>query len=103
MIEGVVEEGQTVVVIEDLISTGSSSIKAVEALRDKGCHVKGLVAIFTYGFDIAKQTFKQAECPVRTLTDYGILINEALKANIVSEKDVETLKKWREAPDMWGK
>jgi orotate phosphoribosyltransferase len=102
MVEGLVEAGQTVVVIEDLISTGSSSIKAVEALRDKGCNVKGLVAIFSYGFDVAKQNFKQANCDIRTLCDYGILIEQALKANIISEKDLGTLRKWRDAPDSWG-
>lgn len=103
MIEGLAEAGQSVVVIEDLISTGSSSIKAVEALRDKGCVVKGLVAIFTYGFDAAKQAFKQADCKINTLCDYNILISEALKGNIITDKDVAALKKWREAPDMWGK
>jgi orotate phosphoribosyltransferase len=102
MIEGLAEPGQNVVVIEDLISTGSSSIKAVEALRDKGCHVKGLVAIFTYGFDAAKQNFKQADIRIRTLCDYGILIDQALKGNFISEKDLDALRKWRESPDSWG-
>ena len=102
LIEGVVGAGQKVVIIEDLISTGSSSIKAVDALREKGCIVKGLVAIFTYGFDIARQNFKNANCDIKTLCNYGILIEQALKANIISEKDLKTLKKWREAPDSWG-
>jgi orotate phosphoribosyltransferase len=102
MIEGVAESGQSVVVIEDLISTGSSSLKAVEALREKGCVVKGLVAIFSYGFDAARVNFKQADCPYSTLCDYDILMEQALKGNYISEKDVNSLKKWRDAPDMWG-
>jgi orotate phosphoribosyltransferase len=102
MIEGVAESGQSVVVIEDLISTGSSSLKAVEALRDKGCNVKGLVAIFSYGFEAAKQNFKQADCPYSVLCDYDVLMEQALKGNYISEKDIATLRKWREAPDMWG-
>jgi orotate phosphoribosyltransferase len=102
MIEGVVESGQSVIVIEDLISTGSSSLKAVEALREKGCNVKGLVAIFSYGFDVAKQNFKQADCPYHTLCDYSVLLDQALKANYITEKESIDLMKWRDAPDMWG-
>lgn len=102
MIEGVAESGQSVVVIEDLISTGSSSLRAVEALREKGCVVKGLVAIFSYGFDVAKQNFKAADCPFSTLCDYDILMDQALKGNYIAEKDLGALKKWRDAPDMWG-
>lgn len=102
MIEGVLEKGQSVIVIEDLISTGGSSIKAVEAIREAGCTVKGMVAIFTYGFDEATDNFKKANCVVKTLTDYNILIEEALKKNYISEKDVESLKAWRKDPAKWG-
>lgn len=102
MIEGDIESGQSVVVIEDLISTGGSSLKAVEALREKGCNVKGMAAIFTYGFDEAEQNFKKAKCVVKTLTNYEILINKALQKEYISEKDVESLKKWRSKPAEWA-
>lgn len=102
MIEGVVEKGQSVIVIEDLISTGGSSLKAVEALREAGCVVKGMVAIFTYSFDAAAENFKKAQCIVKTLTDYNILIEEALNKNYITEKDVESLKQWRKDPSKWG-
>ncbi|MBN8697458.1 MAG: orotate phosphoribosyltransferase [Bacteroidetes bacterium] len=103
MIEGVVEKGQSVVVIEDLISTGGSSLKAVEALREAGCDVKGMAAIFTYGFQTAVENFKKANCNVVTLTNYDTLIAQALKSNYIAEKDLESLKKWRENPAEWGK
>jgi orotate phosphoribosyltransferase len=102
MIEGALEKGQSVIVIEDLISTGGSSLKAVEAIREAGCTVKGMVAIFTYGFDEATDNFKKANCVVKTLTDYNILIEEALNKNYISEKDVESLKAWRKDPARWG-
>jgi orotate phosphoribosyltransferase len=102
MIEGDVESGQNVVVVEDLISTGGSSLKAVEALREKGCNVKGMVAIFTYGFDEAEQNFKKAKCNLKTLTDYNTLINTALTKEYISEKDLESLKQWRTNPSAWG-
>jgi orotate phosphoribosyltransferase len=101
MIEGAFEAGQKVVVVEDLISTGGSSLKAVESLREAGLEVKGLVAIFTYGFQLAVDNFKQAECPFATLTDYPFLIEQALKSNYISEKDVELLQDWRENPSVW--
>jgi len=103
MIEGVVEKGQSVVVIEDLISTGGSSLKAVEALREAGCDVKGMAAIFTYGFKVADENFKKAKCSLVTLSNYEILIEQALNSNYVSEKDLETLKLWRENPAEWKK
>jgi orotate phosphoribosyltransferase len=102
MIEGDIESGQSVVVIEDLISTGGSSLKAVEALREKGCNVKGMAAIFTYGFDEAEQNFKKAKCVLKTLTSYEILIKKALQKEYITEKDVESLKKWRVKPAEWG-
>lgn len=102
LIEGVVEKGQSVIVIEDLISTGGSSLKAVDALKEAGCAVKGMVAIFTYGFDEAEQNFKKANLVVKTLTDYHILIEEALKKNYIDEKDVDSLKQWRKDPANWN-
>lgn len=102
-IEGVVESGQSVVVIEDLISTGGSSLKAVEALRNAGCEVKGMAAIFSYGFPIAENVFKKAKCDVITLSNYEYLIQQAVKTGYVEEDDVLSLTKWRENPDKWGK
>jgi len=102
MIEGEIESGQTVVVIEDLISTGGSSLKAVEALKEKGCNVKGMVAIFTYGFDEATQNFKKAKCRVETLTNYITLVQAAVKKEYITEKDVKSLKEWRTNPSAWG-
>ena len=102
MIEGVVEKGQSVLVIEDLISTGGSSLKAVEALREAGCNVKGMVAIFTYGFNEATENFKKHNCMVKTLCDYNILVEVAVQRKFISEKDVESLKQWRDNPATWG-
>ena len=101
MIEGEIEAGQTVVVIEDLISTAGSSIKAVEALREKGCNVKGMVAIFTYGFDIAAEQLKAANCITNTLCDYNTLVEVALKHLYINESDLASLKEWRENPSTW--
>ena len=101
MIEGHFEKGQKVVVIEDLISTGGSSLVAVQALREAGCDVKGLVAIFTYGFELSIRNFKEADCPFITLTDYDHLIDQALKSEYINEADVQSLKSWRSAPDTW--
>ncbi len=102
MIEGVVEKGQNVVVIEDLISTGGSSLKAVDALREAGCVVKGMVAIFTYGFKVAEDNFKESKCTLKTLCSYDVLIEQALKSNYITEQDIESLKKWRVSPDTWA-
>lgn len=100
-IEGHFEKGQKIVVIEDLISTGGSSLVAVKALREAGCDVKGLVAIFTYGFDVAARNFQAADCPYVTLTDYDHLIDQALKLEYINESDIESLKEWKNAPDTW--
>ena len=102
MIEGEITKGQSVVVIEDLISTGGSSLKAVQALRDIGCEVKGMVAIFTYGFDEAVQNFKKAKCRVETLTNYTTLVNAALQKEYIGEKDIKSLKEWRANPAKWS-
>jgi len=102
LIEGVVEKGQSVIVIEDLISTAGSSIKAVDALRDAGCEVKGMISVFTYGFDIADKNIKKAKCTTYSLCDYDTLIDVALESRYISDKDVETLKQWRQKPEAWG-
>ncbi len=102
MIEGEVKEGQRVVIVEDLISTGKSSLKAVEALRAAGCDVLGMVSIFTYGFDIAEENFRKANCRFVSLSNYNDLIDQSLESGFISEKDVDILKAWREDPANWG-
>jgi orotate phosphoribosyltransferase len=101
LVEGAFEKGQRVVVIEDLISTGGSSIKAVESLKEAGLDVRGLAAIFTYGFKLAEDNFKKAECPFITLTDYSVLIEQALNSNYIGENDLAHLQNWRENPSTW--
>lgn len=101
-IEGVIESGQRVVVIEDLISTGMSSLKAVEALRETGARVVGMVAIFTYGFELAKKNFSDYQCPLYCLSDYDHLIEKALDAGYVSEDDLDSLRSWKEDPANWN-
>ena len=102
LIEGLYEEGQKVVVLEDLISTGGSSLKAVESLREAGLIVKGLACIFTYGFSLAERNFEKAECPYITLTDYSALIEQALSDNYINEDDLVELRKWKENPAKWN-
>lgn len=102
-VEGVLPEGSRVVVVEDLISTGSSSLSAVDALQKQGALVCGMVAIFSYNFDQARRAFEYANVELRTLTNYDTLIEEALACNYIRESDLELLRKWRYAPDQWGK
>ncbi|WMT17887.1 orotate phosphoribosyltransferase [Parageobacillus toebii] len=102
-IEGKVDKGQKVVVVEDLISTGGSSLNAVRALREAGCQVLGIVAIFTYGLEKAKQAFAENNVEVYTLTDYDTLIETAVELGVVTEQDLTALRKWRENPEEWGK
>jgi orotate phosphoribosyltransferase len=102
LIEGYYESGQSVVVIEDLISTGKSSLNAVEALRGAGLKVKGMVAIFSYNLDKAIENFKKAKCQLITLSNYDELIHQAVQNNYISEKDLKSLIKWREDPEKWG-
>lgn len=97
LIEGKIEKGQKVFVIEDLISTGGSSLKVVKALRDAGTEVVGMGAIFTYGFQKAAKAFEDAACPLVTLTDYDILIAKAVENNYIKQQEVEELIKWRSA------
>ncbi len=96
LVEGHFESGQKVVVIEDLISTGGSSLKAVEALREAGVEVLGLIAVFTYGFKLAAENFEKANCKWDTLSNYNILINTALDIDYVKKHDIEMLNNWRE-------
>jgi orotate phosphoribosyltransferase len=102
LIEGEVIEGQRVVVIEDLISTGKSSLQAVDALRNAGLSVAGLVAIFTYGFQQADDNFAAAKCRYSTLSNYKALIDYAAEHSIIAKSDIEFLNKWRENPAEWG-
>jgi orotate phosphoribosyltransferase len=102
-IEGRVLPGQRVVLIEDLISTGGSSLKAAEALRAAGVEVLGMVAIFSYGFEIASQNFAQQQVKCYTLSNYDVLIAEAIAHGYVSESQLVTLQEWRIGPSEWGK
>ena len=101
LIEGYYDSGQSVVVIEDLISSGKSSLTAVKALKDKGLNIKGLISIFTYSFDEADKNFKKQDCEKTSLCDYQTLIDEAVKSNYIDNKDLEVLKKWRKDPKNW--
>lgn len=101
LIEGTYEAGQTVIVVEDLISTGGSSLQGVKALKEAGLKVKGLIAIFSYGFDTAKTAFDEAECPFMVLSDYDHLIEQAVRLEYIKEEDLDKLKKWREVPEQW--
>ena len=102
MIEGEIMEGKRVAVIEDLISTGKSSLQAVDALRAAGYDVAGLAAIFTYGFDVADENFKQAKCRYITLSNYTALLKYAEEQQYITENQIELLKQWREDPANWG-
>lgn len=103
LIEGEIIQGQRVVVIEDLISTGKSSLQAVEALREAGLSVAGLVAIFTYGFKQAEDNFAAAKCRYSTLSDYTTLINYAAEHSFIPNTEIDLLNKWRENPAEWNK
>ena len=98
-IEGEIHEGQSVVVIEDLVSTGKSSLIAVNALREKGCNVKGMVAIFTYGLEVAAKNFADAQVELHTLTNYDTLIEVACKEEYIRAADLESLTNWRKNPE----
>lgn len=101
-IEGVLESGQSVVVIEDLISTGRSSLNAVEAIRNSDCIVKGMVAIFSYELEDAFEAFKEANCTLYTLTNYTSLIAKALEQKYIQDSDMQSLIQWRVNPKEWG-
>jgi orotate phosphoribosyltransferase len=103
LIEGELKPGQKVVVIEDLISTGSSSIKAAEAVKAAGGEVLGMVAIFTYNFPRANENFEKAGIELTTLSCYQVLVEQAYQAGEISEEQIGSLMKWREDPENWGK
>ena len=102
LIEGQLQAGQKVLVVEDLISTGGSSLVAVQALREAGCIVVGVLAIFQYGFAKAETAFKAGKVEFQTLTDYNTLVKEAFTSGYINEKDQEILEKWRQNPEGWG-
>jgi orotate phosphoribosyltransferase len=102
LIEGEIEKGQSVVLIEDLVSTGGSSLKAVEALRKAGVEVKGMSSIFSYGFKAASDNFKKSKCDLITLCNYEILMKKAVEKDYISESDLTSMKLWRDNPAEWG-
>ncbi|MBC8882542.1 orotate phosphoribosyltransferase [Flavobacterium piscinae] len=101
-VEGFLQKGQNVVVVEDLISTGNSSLLAVEALKEAGANVKGMVAIFTYGFDISVENFKKANVTLHTLSNYDNLLELAVAKKYITEDEQHTLQEWRVSPSTWG-
>ena len=101
-IEGNIWEGAKVLLIEDLISTGGSSLKAVETLREAGCEVVGVLAIFSYGFQKAEDVFNAADCPFDTLSNYNVLVEKAMDMQYIAPNDLETLQNWRISPSTWG-
>lgn len=102
LIEGQVAKNAKVVVVEDLISTGGSSLKAVEALRQAGVEVVGMVASYTYGFPIAEQAFREANVLLMTLTDYEAVVEKALETGYIKQEDIPTLAEWRKNPSEWS-
>jgi len=102
-IEGYLQANTQVVVIEDLVSTGKSSLQAVDALREANATIKGMFAIFSYGFDKAKQNFEQKNVELHTLSNYEALLKEAEKSRYINEDEMKLLATWREHPDTWGK
>lgn len=101
LIEGNLKPGQRVIVIEDLISTGGSSLKAVEAIRAAGCHVVGMSAIFSYEFPVATERFRQAEVEICALSNYNAMLEAAVESDYIAASDLETLKEWRKDPANW--
>lgn len=101
-IEGFIQKGQNVVVVEDLISTGKSSLNAVKALKAAEVNVKGMIAIFSYGFEVASENFKNANVTLHTLSNYENLLQQAVDTNYITEKDLETLSDWNANPSEWN-
>ncbi|WKL48373.1 orotate phosphoribosyltransferase [Flavobacterium pectinovorum] len=100
-VEGFLQKGQNVVVVEDLISTGNSSLMAVEALRNEGANIKGMAAIFTYGFGVAEENFKNANIDLFTLSNYENLLDLAVQKQYITEDQQSTLQEWSESPSTW--
>jgi orotate phosphoribosyltransferase len=101
-VEGFLQKGQNVVIVEDLISTGNSSLLAVEALRAAGANIKGMAAIFTYGFDVATENFKNANVDLLTLSNYQNLLNLAVAKRYITEEEEQTLRDWNSRPSTWS-
>ncbi len=101
LIEGELKPGMKVVVVEDLISTGGSSLKAVDAIRNNGCEVIGMVAAYTYGFEVATEAFHKAKVHLITLTNYEAVVEVALKTGYIEERQIEVLNRWRKDPSKW--
>lgn len=101
-VEGFLQKGQNVVVVEDLISTGNSSLMAVEALRNEGANIKGMAAIFTYGFGVAEENFKNANIDLYTLSNYENLLELAVQKQYITEEQQSTLQEWNAIPSTWG-
>lgn len=101
-VEGDIRPGQKIVVVEDLVSTGKSSLQAVQNLKEYGCEVLGMVSIFTYGFDIAQEVFANENCPYYSLSNYNVLIDVAAAKGIVKPEQVAVLNEWRQSPSTWG-
>ncbi|NBW28606.1 MAG: orotate phosphoribosyltransferase [Flavobacteriaceae bacterium] len=102
-VEGYLQKGQNVIVVEDLISTGNSSLLAVEALKEAGANVKGMAAIFSYGFEVASNNFKKANVDLYTLSNYENLLPLAVAKRYITEEEEITLQEWRNSPSTWGK
>ncbi len=103
LIEGEIPVGRTVLVVEDLVSTGGSSLQAVTALREAGCEVKSMFTVFDYDFDVKKENFKKANCELISLTNYEYVLKAALEMDYIRENEVEILQEWRSNPQSWKK
>jgi len=103
LIEGQFEKGNKVIIIEDLVSTGGSSLAALEALRDAGCIVSDMLSIFTYGFSLAESNFKKSNCKLFSLTNYNAIIRIAIESGYITENDISSLEKWRQDPSSWNR
>ena len=102
LIEGELKPGSRVVIIEDLVSTGGGSLKAVQAVRNFGCDVVGMVAIFTYGFPVAVEAFKEAKVTLNTLSNYDAVLDEAVRTHYIDESEIAVLQEWRKDPSNWN-
>jgi orotate phosphoribosyltransferase len=101
-VEGDIKPGQKIVVVEDLVSTGKSSLQAVQSLQEYGCEVLGMVSIFTYGFDLAKDAFEKVGCTYFSLSNYNVLIDVAVQKGLVKPEQIAVLTEWRKSPSKWG-
>ncbi len=102
LIEGEVQSGQSAVLIEDLISTGGSSLRAAEAVIRERCTVKGIISIFSYNLPVAEEAFKKAKINYTALCDFGVLIDRAVETNFINEQEADSLKEWMKNPEKWG-